>query len=87
MAPLLIASVFANGLNFEKLTDAKVKLDEGTININIEPKPELFYKVLSKQCSVEIKSDFGLISYIKELTYAKNELYILPFFRLRQKYR
>lgn len=69
----LDGTLFENSENFEPLTDAKVKLDEGTININIEPKPQLFYKVLSKQCGTEILSDFELISYIKELTYAKAE--------------
>ena len=69
----LNGTLFENSENFEALTDAKVKLDEGTINICIEPKPELFYKVLSKQCGVNILSDFELISYIKELTYAKQE--------------
>ncbi len=65
--------LFENSENFEALTDAKVKLDEGTINLTIEPKPSLFYKVLSKQCGLEIQDDFALISYLKELTYAKTE--------------
>lgn len=65
--------LFENSENFEPLTDTKIKLDEGTINITVEPKPELFYKVLSSQCGVSIESDFELISYIKELTYAKGE--------------
>ncbi len=69
----LTRTLFEASENFEKLTDAKVKLDDGTINLTIEPKPELFYKVLSKQCGVELSDDFALISYIKELTYAKNE--------------
>lgn len=65
--------LFESSENFEPLTDTKIKLDEGTINITVEPKPELFYKVLSSQCGVNIESDFELISYIKELTYAKSE--------------
>lgn len=65
--------LFEASENFEPLTDTKIKLDEGTINITVEPKPELFYKVLSSQCGVNIESDFELISYIKELTYAKGE--------------
>lgn len=69
----LNGTLFGNSENFEAISEAKVKLDEGTINIVIEPKPELFYKVLSSQCKVSIKSDFELISYIKELTYAKSE--------------
>ncbi len=65
--------LFENSENFEALTDAKVKLDEGTINITIEPKPQLFYKVLSKQSGLDIVDDYALISYLKELTYAKSE--------------
>lgn len=65
--------LFENSENFEPLTDAKVKLDEGTINITIEPKPQLFYKVLSKQSGLDIVDDYALISYLKELTYAKSE--------------
>lgn len=69
----LNGTLFENSENFEPITDAKVKLDEGTININIEPKPELFYKVLSNQCGANIQSDYELISYIKDLSYAKSE--------------
>lgn len=65
--------LFENSENYEKITDAKVKLDEGIIYINVEPKAELFYKVLSKECKTDINSDYQLISYIKELTYAKGE--------------
>lgn len=65
--------LFETSENFEPLTETKIKLDDGTINLTIEPKPELFYKVLSSQCGVNIESDFELISYIKELTYAKGE--------------
>ena len=66
-------TLFSESENFEPLTETKVRLDEGTINISVEPKPELFYKVLSMQCGVDIAGDFELISYIKELTYAKTE--------------
>jgi len=69
----LKGTLFSESENFEPLTETKVRLDEGTINISVEPKPELFYKVLSMQCGVDIAGDFELISYIKELTYAKTE--------------
>lgn len=69
----LNGTLFEKSENFEQITDAKVKLDEGTINISVEPKPELFYKVLSKQCGAEITSEYQLINYIKELSHAKTE--------------
>ncbi len=65
--------LFDHSENFEPLTDSKVVLGEGNIILSIEPKPELFYKVLSEQCGQDIKDDFHLISYLKELTYAKKE--------------
>ena len=34
---------------------------------------ELFYKMLSNECGVEIKDDFYLMSYMKHLTHAKME--------------
>lgn len=69
----LTKNLFENSENFEILTDAKVVLGEGNIILSIEPKPELFYKVLSEQCGKEITDDFHLISYLKDLTYAKTE--------------
>jgi len=66
-------NLFENSENFETISDAKIKLDEGVILINVEPKPELFYKELSRSTGAEILDDYHLISYIKELTYAKNE--------------
>lgn len=69
----LNGTLFENSPNFEAINEAKIKLDEGVIFIGVEPKPELFYKVLSQWCGIEIQSDYHLISYIKELTYAKSE--------------
>ena len=48
-------------------------LSDGVVTINVQPKPELFYKVLSNQCGVEITNDFHLVSYIKELSIAKKQ--------------
>lgn len=65
--------LFEDSNNFEPLKDSKVMLSEGNITLYIEPKPELFYKVLSDQCGVEIKNDFELIRNIKDLSHAKKE--------------
>ena len=65
--------LFENSDNFEPLSDTKVVLGEGNIILSIEPKPELFYKVLSEQCGQEITDDYHLVSYLKELTHAKKE--------------
>ena len=69
----LSKTLFENSENFEPLADSKVVLGEGNIILSVEPKPELFYKVLSEQCGQNIQDDFHLISYLKELTYAKKE--------------
>ncbi|MBQ0017400.1 MAG: stage IV sporulation protein A [Clostridiales bacterium] len=69
----LTKTLFEESENFEPLSESKIIMGEGNIILSIEPKPELFYKVLSEQCGQEIQDDFHLISYLKELTYAKKE--------------
>jgi len=69
----LTKNLFTASENFEEVTGAKIILGEGNIAIDIEPKPQLFYKVLSEQCETEIVDDYHLISHIKELTYAKKQ--------------
>lgn len=50
-----------------------IHLDNGTIDVSIGAKQELFYKVLSDQCGTDISDDFHLMSYIKLLAHAKKE--------------
>ena len=59
--------------DFEPVALSKIKMGEGKICFEITPKPQLFYRVLSEQCGLEIKDDFHLLSYIKQLAYAKTE--------------
>ena len=67
------ATIFAEHNDFEPISIDKIKMGEGAIVFKIEPKPHLFYSVLSKQCGTEIKSDFHLVNFIRELAYAKRE--------------
>ena len=64
---------FLDNENFEPLVVSDVLMGEGAICFDIVPKPQLFYKVLSKQCGVEIENDFTLVKYIRELAHAKVE--------------
>ena len=63
--------MFENSENFEVVTNVDIILGEGKVVVTVAPKPELYYKVLSEECGCEIKSDYHLISYIKQLTEAK----------------
>ena len=64
---------FLESEDFEPLTVGAIKMGEGTIEFNVQPKQSLFYKVLSSQCGTQIKNDFHLVKYIKELAFAKQE--------------
>lgn len=66
-------SIFIKSENYEPIVNSETVLSEGKIVLNVEPKPETFYKELSKSSGVEITNEFALISYIKELSYAKKE--------------
>lgn len=65
--------VFATSENFDPITFSNIEMGEGSIRFNVIPKENLFYEVLSHECGYEIKDDFELITYIKELAVAKFE--------------
>ncbi len=64
---------FAESASFEPITVSTIEAGDGTIRFNIIPKEGLFYQVLSNECGFEIKDDFSLVGYIKELAIAKLE--------------
>ena len=63
--------LFVDSENFEPVSNVRIVMGEGKIEIDVAPKPELFYKILSEECGQEISSDYHLISYVKQLTEAK----------------
>ncbi len=65
--------LFENSENFEPLHDTKVLLGEGNIALSVKPRANLFYKVLSQQCGVEIENEFSLVTHLKDLAHAKKE--------------
>lgn len=65
--------LFENSENFEPLSQNIVELGNGNIVLNVTPKQDLFYKVLSDECGVKISSDYELIANLKDLSYAKKE--------------
>ena len=53
--------------------DKNIDLGKGMVNVSLSAKQGLYYTVLSRQCGCDIKNDFELISYIKELSVAKEQ--------------
>ena len=51
----------------------KISLGNGKAKMLLKPSEDIFYKVLSEDCDVEIASESDLIALIKELTTAKKE--------------
>ena len=66
-------TIFNDSEMFEPLTISEVVMGEGVAKVEVVAKPNLFYKVLSRQCGEEIKDDFELVTYIKQLSFAKTE--------------
>ena len=65
--------LFENSSNFEPLSQNIVELGDGNVVLNIVPKENLFYKVLSEQSGVNISSDYELLANLKDLSHAKKE--------------
>lgn len=64
---------FASSNNFEEVSLSSIDMGEGIAYLDIRPKQDLFYRVLSSQCGQEISSDFELVSLVKDLSHAKIE--------------
>ena len=64
---------FAESSCFDPITVSAVNAGDGVVQFNVIPKEGLFYQVLSRECGYEIKDDFELVNYIKELAVAKFE--------------
>ena len=64
---------FLDSEDFEPLVVGNIKMGEGAVYFDVKPKQCLFYKVLSCQCGTKIEDDYHLVSYIKELAYAKKQ--------------
>lgn len=57
--------------DFENVIEKSIDLGKGQLNLTINAKPDLYYRVLSNECNCEIKNEYHLISYIKNLSIAK----------------
>ena len=55
----------------KRINETDVLLGEGKVVYEIEPKAELFYKLLSELSGDNIGGEFELMSYVKELNVAK----------------
>lgn len=64
-------TLFENSEDFEPISSKVVDLGNGNIILEVIPKPQLFYRVLSEQSGCEIANDYQLVSYIKQLNVAK----------------
>lgn len=52
---------------------AAVELDagKGRIHITVQPKEDVFFKVASRECGIELEDDFALLSHLKQLARAR----------------
>ena len=66
-------TIFEMSDNFAPLQISQIKMGEGVAVYEVQPKPDLFYKVLSIQSGCDIKNDYQLVGYLKQLSHAKIE--------------
>lgn len=65
-----LKDIFVNDEDFNKIDSVDVRFDDGSIVLNIMPNEELFYKVLSDCCGVDVKDESALFGYIKNASKA-----------------
>ncbi len=60
-----LKDIFTGDEDFNNVDNIDVRFDDGSLVLNIMPKEELFYKVLSDCCGVNVKDESALFGYIK----------------------
>lgn len=65
--------LFNNSQSFEPQVNKIISAGDGRVVFEITAKPNLFYSILSEQCGYEIKNEYQLVSYIRQLAGAKEE--------------
>lgn len=65
--------LFDNSVNFEPMINKTISAGDGRVVFEIMAKPNLFYDILSEQCGYDIKNEYSLVSFIKQLSLAKQE--------------
>ena len=65
--------LFDGNPDFKTLEVDDMNLSTGEISLNIPVTESLYYKTLSKECEMEIKDDYYLMTYMKDLVKAKRE--------------
>ncbi len=66
-------TLFNESENFMPSTVSEVKMNEGIIVFGVVPKNDLFYKVISEELGLDIKSEGDLVAVLSELASAKRE--------------
>ena len=62
--------------SIDSITDGKidcVDLSDGSVRLTLNVKPQLYYKIITEKCGIEIKNDKDLLSNIVELSLMKKE--------------
>ncbi len=65
-----LKDIFVSDDDFNNVENINVRFDDGSLVLNIMPKDELFYKVLSDCCGVDVKDESALFGYIKNASHA-----------------
>lgn len=67
----VFSSMFDDSGDIEKLSGIEADYAKGRIVLDVCPKKDLFYRVLSRQCGVDIGDEFKLVGAIREMSEAK----------------
>ena len=68
-----LESLFETDDDFENPIGIRMDLGKGNVEITIEAKPDLFYRVLTGESGEKIESDLELMQYVRSLAQTKKE--------------
>lgn len=74
-----LEGILENSESFVAGAEVRADLSTGALIYKVEPRPELFYRILSSECGEEVENEFELMNYVRGLKDAK-----VAYFKLKQ---
>ena len=68
-----VLSMFEDDSEMKGVAVEDLNMSNGKIEYSLTAEDSLYYKMISKECGIEIADDFELVKHLKELVNAKNE--------------
>lgn len=70
----LLDAIFADAEYWQEPSSVKLDAGTGAVQVEVEPKQGVFFKVASEECGIELSDSFDLLLHLKKLTKDRDKI-------------